>query len=423
MLDIRLIRERPDFVRERLTTRSAELAQQVDEILRIDSERRRLETQLQQLSAERNKLSKEIGMLRSKKESSLERESKVRIVGEEIARLSEAVAAADEFERKLLLGIPNLPHLKAVIGSDAAANPELRIWGEKPVFSYQALDHVELGTKLGLFDLPRAVKISGAGFVCFTNLGARLQRGLIQFLLDLHTTEHGYVEIAPPYLVRRECMVGTGQLPKFEEDAYGLDDGQAFLIPTAEVPLANLHRDEFLSYEELPKYYVAHTPCFRREAGSAGRDTRGLIRIHQFDKVELVKITVPETSYEELERLTANAERVLQILGLHYRVIELCTGDLGFGMAKTYDLEVWAPGQGRYLEVSSCSNAEDYQARRMNLKFKDQHGKNRFCHTLNGSGTALARLYVALVETYQQSDGSILIPEPLREYVGVKEIT
>jgi len=422
MLDIRLIRERPDFVRERLATRSAGSGQQIDEVLKVDLERRRLETQVQQLNAERNKLSKEIGRLRSKKESSVELESKVRAIGEEIVGLNEAASAADELQTKLLLGIPNLPHANAPIGVDASANPEVRIWGEKPVFSFQPLDHVDLGAKLGLFDLERAVKISGTGFVCFTNLGARLQRGLIQFLLDLHTTEHRYVEICPPHLVRRECMVGTGQLPKFEDDAYGLEEGQTFLIPTAEVPLTNLYRDEILSYEELPKYLVAHTPCFRREAGSAGRDTRGLIRIHQFDKVELVKITAPEASYQELEKLTANAERVLQRLGLHYRVIELCTGDLGVNMAKTYDLEVWAPGQGRYLEVSSCSNAEEYQARRMNLKFKDGDGTIHFCHTLNGSGTALARLYVALVETYQQSDGSILIPEPLRDYVGVKEI-
>lgn len=422
MLDIRLIRERPDFVRERLATRSAELPQQVDEVLKVDLERRRLETRVQQLNGERNKLSKEIGMLRSKKESSAEQEAKVRTIGEEIALLNEAVSAADEVQKMSLLSIPNLPHGQAPVGADAGSNPEVRAWGEKPLFGFQPLDHVDLGSKLALFDLGRAAKISGSGFVCFTNLGARLQRGLIQFLLDLHTTEHGYVEIAPPYLVRRECMVGTGQLPKFEEEAYGLEDGQTFLIPTAEVPLTNLYREEILSFEELPKYLVAHTPCFRREAGSAGRDTRGIIRVHQFDKVELVKITVPDTSYEELEKLTANAEKVLQRLGLHYRVIELCTGDLGFGMAKTYDLEVWAPGQGRYLEVSSCSNAEDYQARRMNLKFKDEEGKNRFCHTLNGSGTALARLYVALVETYQRADGSISIPEPLRRYVGFDEI-
>jgi seryl-tRNA synthetase len=422
MLDIRLIREKPDFVRERLATRGAELAQQVDEVLKVDSERRHLETQVQQLKAERNKLSKEIGVLRSKKESSAEQESKVRAIGEEIDRLNEAVAAADGWQTTLLLGIPNLPHTSVPVGADADANPQVRIWGEKPVFSFQLLDHVDLGKKLGLFDPERAAKISGTGFVCFTNLGARLQRGLIQFMLDFHTIEHGYVEICPPHLVRRECMVGTGQLPKFEEDAYELEGGQTFLIPTAEVPLTNLYRDEILSYRDLPKCLVAHTPCFRREAGSAGRDTRGLIRIHQFDKVELVKITTPENSYQELEKLTADAETVLQRLGLHYRTIELCTGDLGFSMAKTYDLEVWAPGQGRYLEVSSCSNAEDYQARRMNLKFKDVDGKNRFCHTMNGSGTALARLYVALVETYQQPDGSILIPESLRDYVGFKEI-
>ena len=422
MLDIRLIRERTDFVRERLSARRMELAQQVDEVLQIDSERRRLETQVQQLNAERNKLSKKIGMLRSQKESSAEEESKVRGIGEEIARLNELVAGTDQLQTNLLLAIPNLPHPTVPIGADAGANPEVRVWGAKPAFSFQPLDHVDLGTKLGLFDLERAVKISGTGFVCFTNRGARLQRGLIQFMLDLHTVEHGYAEICPPHLVRRECMIGTGQLPKFEEEAYGLEEGQVFLIPTAEVPLTNLYRDEILSYRELPKYLVAHTPCFRREAGSAGRDTRGIIRIHQFDKVELVKITEPETSYQQHEKLTADAEKVLQKLGLHYRVIELCTGDLGFGMAKTYDLEVWAPGQGRYLEVSSCSNAEDYQARRMNLKFKDGTGKNRFCHTLNGSGTALPRLYVALMETYQQPDGSILIPEPLRDYVGMTEI-
>lgn len=422
MLDIRLIRDNPDFVRERLTTRDPELSKMVDEVLMIDSARRRLQTEVQRLSAERNQLSKAIGALRSKKESSAGEELRVRAIGEEIARLNQAVAGADETQRKLMLGIPNLPHPGAITGADADANREVRVWGDKPTFNFQPVDHVDLGTRLGLFDPVRAAKISGSGYVCFTNLGARLQRGLIQFLLDLHTSKHGYVEYCPPYIVRRDCMVGTGQLPKFEEDAYGLEEGQAFLIPTAEVPLTNLYREEILSEAELPKYFVAQTPCFRREAGSAGRDTRGIIRVHQFDKVELVKVTTPETSYEEHEKLTADAEKVLQILGLHYRVIELCTGDLGFSMAKTYDLEVWAPGMGRYLEVSSCSNAEEYQARRMNLKFKDKDGKNRFCHTLNGSGTALPRLWVALVETYQQLDGSILVPGPLRDYVGVEVI-
>jgi seryl-tRNA synthetase len=422
MLDIRLIRERPDFVRERLATRGGDLPSQIDAVLELDSERRRSETELQQLNAKRNKLSKEIGILRSRKEPSAEMEAQVREIGEEIGKLNEAVARADETQKALLLRIPNLPHTGAPIGLDASSNPEIRTWGQKPEFNFAPLDHVDLGKKLGLFDLERAAKISGSGFICFTNLGARLQRGLIQFLLDLHTNEHGYTEIAPSYLVRRDCMIGTGQLPKFEEDAYAIDSGEMFLIPTAEVPLTNLHREEILPIESLPIYYVAHTPCFRREAGSAGRDTRGIIRVHQFDKVELVKITTPETSYAELDELTGNAEKVLQMLGLHYRVIELCTGDIGFSMAKTYDIEVWAPGQGRYLEVSSCSNAEDYQARRMNLKFKDAEGKNRFCHTLNGSGTALARLYVALIETYQQQDGSITIPEPLRDYLRVKEI-
>src|SRR6516164_8742594 len=422
MLDIRLMREKPDHFRERLAARDRELVRQIDAVMEIDAERRRVETEAQRLSGERNRLSKQIGVLRSKKESSSELENKVRTIGDDIAKLGGHVSAVDEAQRELLYGIPNLPHPSVPIGADASANPVIRVWGERPVFDFRPLDHVDLGVKLGLFDLERAAKISGSGFVCFTNIGARLQRALIQFLLDLHTLDHGYVEMGPPYLVRRKSMIGTGQLPKFEEEAYGLENGELFLIPTAEVPLTNFHCDEILSVNELPKYFVAHTPCFRREAGSAGRDTRGMIRVHQFDKVELVKITTPESSYEELEALTANAEKVLQILGLHYRVVELCTGDLGFSMAKTYDLEVWAPGQNQYLEVSSCSNAEDYQARRINLKYKDREGKNRFCHTLNGSGTALARLYVALVETYQRSDGSIVIPEPLRDYVRAIEI-
>lgn len=422
MLDIRLIRENPDHVRERLATRDRELSGQVDLLLEIDSQRRRLETELQRLSGEKNRLSKAIGLLRSKKEPSAELESSVRAIGDEITRLSGEVANVEEAQKKLLFGIPNLPHPSVPVGADASANPVIRTWGDRPVLNFKPLDHVDLGTKLGLFDIERTAKISGSGFVYFTNVGARLQRALIQFLLDLHTLDHGYVEMGPPHLVRRKCMLGTGQLPKFEEEAYGLEEGELFLIPTAEVPLTNFHRDELLSVDELPKYFVAHTPCYRREAGSAGRDTRGMIRVHQFDKVELVKITTRETSYEELETLTTNAEKVLQILGLHYRVLELCTGDIGFSMAKTYDLEVWAPGQEKYLEVSSCSNAEDYQARRMNLKYKDAEGRNHFCHTLNGSGTALARLYVALIETYQRADGTIVIPEPLRDYMRATEI-
>jgi seryl-tRNA synthetase len=423
MLDIRLLREKPDFVRERLATRGGDLSSQVDAILAQDAERRRLETELQKRNADRNRLSKEIGQLRAKKLPSAELEAQVRKTGEEISALNEQVSQADEQQKLLLLNLPNLPHANVPVGANAEANPVVRTWGEAPAYPFTARDHVDLATSLGLIDFERAAKISGSGFICFTNQGARLQRALIQFLLDLHVEKHGYIETAPPFLVRREAMVGTGQLPKFEQEmCYGLEDGALYLIPTAEVPVTNLYREEIVPEADLPKRFVAYTPCFRREAGAAGKDTRGLIRVHQFDKVELVKITTPETSFQELESLTADAEKVLQLLGLHYRTIELCTGDLGFASAKTYDIEVWAPGQGRYLEVSSCSNCEDFQARRMNLKFKDSEGKNRLCHTLNGSGTALPRLFVALIETYQQADGSIQVPEPLWDYVKVKVI-
>jgi seryl-tRNA synthetase len=298
----------------------------------------------------------------------------------------------------------------------------VRIWGEKPVFDFPPKDHTALGTALGLMDFEAGAKITGSAFVVYKNHGARLERALINFLLDLHTRDHGYHEISPPFLIKAEALVGTGQLPKFGDQVYHCQEDDLYLAPTAEVPVTNLHREEIVKGEQLPIRYAAYTPCFRREAGSAGLGTRGLIRMHQFDKVELVKITTPETSMQELELLTADAEKVLQLLGLHYRVIELCTGDLGFGSAKTYDIEVWAPGQGAYLEVSSCSNFGDYQARRMNLRFKDENGKNRVCHTLNGSGTALARLFVALVETYQQADGSILIPEALHAHYGADKI-
>jgi seryl-tRNA synthetase len=423
MLDIRLLREKQEFVRERLATRGGDLSSQVDAILAQDTERRRLETEVQKRNAERNRLSKEIGQLRAKKLPSAELEAQVRKTGEEISALNEQVSQADEQQKLLLLNLPNLPHANVPVGASAEANPVVRTWGEAPAYPFTARDHVDLATSLGLIDFERAAKISGSGFICFTNQGARLQRALIQFLLDLHVEKHGYIETGPPFLVRREAMVGTGQLPKFEQEmCYGLEDGALYLIPTAEVPVTNLYREEIVPEADLPKRFVAYTPCFRREAGAAGKDTRGLIRVHQFDKVELVKITTPETSFQELESLTADAEKVLQLLGLHYRTIELCTGDLGFASAKTYDIEVWAPGQGRYLEVSSCSNCEDFQARRMNLKFKDSEGKNRLCHTLNGSGTALPRLFVALVETYQQADGSIQVPEPLWDYVKVKVI-
>lgn len=418
MLDIRLVREQPDFVKSRLATRGGGDERKIDEVLEVDAQRRKMETALQQCNADRKRLSKEIGGARSRGEDSAGLEDRVRQIGDEIAELVRQTNLTEERQRDLLLNIPNLPHAAAPVGKTADDNPVIRSWGEKPEFDFPVLDHVTLGNRHKLFDLERAAKLSGSGFICFTGAGAKFERALIQFMLDLHTAAHGYLEVSPPFLVRRDCMIGTTQLPKFEEDMYGLEGGTMFLAPTAEVPVTNLHREEILTETELPRKFVAYTPCFRREAGSAGRETRGIIRVHQFDKVELVKLTTPETSYAEHESLTADAEAVLQSLGLHYRVIELCTGDLGFGSAKTYDLEVWSPGQNSYLEVSSCSNFEDFQARRMNLRFKDSTGKNRFCHTLNGSGTALPRLFAALIEVNQQADGSIRIPEGLRSYFG-----
>ena len=421
MLDIRLIREKPDVVRERLATRGGGDEAKIDEVLHVDVERRKVETALQQLNADRKRLSKEIGGKKSRGESTNELQERVRQIGEQIVDLNARATAAEEEQNDLLLQIANVPHASVPIGKDPSANKVVRSWGEKPELTHPA-DHVALGAKLKLFDLERAAKLSGSGFICFTGAGAKLERALINFMIDLHAREHGYVEISPPFLVRRDCMIGTSQLPKFEADMYGLEENQLFLAPTAEVQLTNIHRDEILSVVDLPKKFVAYTPCFRREAGAAGRETRGIIRVHQFDKVELVKITTPETSYDELKSLVANAERVLQLLGLPYRVVELCTGDLGFGSAKTYDIEVWSPGQDAFLEVSSCSNFEEFQARRMHLRFKDRDGKNRFCHTLNGSGLALPRLFAALIENVQQPDGSIRVPEKLQPYFGAGEI-
>jgi seryl-tRNA synthetase len=417
MLDIRLIREKPDFVRERLATRGGGDEARIDDVLRVDVERRKTETALQQLNADRKRSSKEIGGKKSRGEETDELEQRVREIGEQIVQLSAQASTAEEEQNDLLLRLANLPHESVPIGKDAAANRVVRTWGEKPQLSKPA-DHVALGAKLHLLDLERAAKLSGSGFICFTGAGARLERALINFMIDLHTREHGYIEISPPFMVRRDCMIGTSQLPKFEADMYGLEENQVFLASTAEVQLTNLHRDEILSGADLPRKFVAYTPCFRREAGAAGRETRGIIRVHQFDKVELVKVATPEKSYDELASLTADAERVLQLLGLHYRVVELCTGDLGFASAKSYDIEVWSPGQDAYLEVSSCSNCEDFQARRIHLRFKDRDGKNRLCHTLNGSGVALPRLFAALIESYQQTDGSVRIPEKLQPYFG-----
>ncbi len=422
MLDIRLLREKPDFVKERLAARDASLSAAVDAVLALDEQRRAAETEKQTLQSDRNRTSKEIGIAKKKGEDTSAIEAQVRAVGVRIDEVNKLSDELDTKQRDLLLSIPNMPHEACPVGASAEENPEVRVWGEKPTYAFEPKDHVAVATKHGMIDFDAGAKITGSAFVVYRGAGARLERALINFLLDLHTTEHGYTEISPPLLVKAACLEGTGQLPKFGDQVYHSPVDDLYLIPTAEVPVTNLHREEILKEDQLPVSYAAYTPCFRREAGSAGLGTRGLIRMHQFDKVELVKITTPETSMAELESLTGNAEKVLQLLGLHYRVIELCTGDIGFGSAKTYDIEVWAPGQGSYLEVSSCSNFGDYQARRMGLRYKDEKGKNVFCHTLNGSGTALARLFVALVETCQREDGTIAIPEALRRHYGAEQI-
>lgn len=422
MLDIRLIRQDPENVRRLLVRRGGDAAEPLSRLLEIDADRRATETRLQEIQAERNRLSKEIGKIRAAGGPSGEIEAAVKDLGEEMKSLNEQSANLAARQNDVLLAIPNLPHEEAPEGTDESANPVLRTFGERPAID-SPRDHMEIAGALGLLDPARAAKVSGSGFACFRGRGARLERALLQWLLDFQTLRNGYTEISPPFLVRRDCMVGTGQLPKFEDDMYGVDGGGMFLAPTAEVPVTNLHRDEILPAESLPLKYAAYTPCFRREAGSAGRETKGLIRMHQFDKVELVRICRPEDSASQLEALTADAESILQALGLHYRVVELCTGDLGFGAARTYDLEVWAPGQQAYLEVSSCSNFTDFQARRMGLRFKSPRDKKpAFCHTLNGSGTALPRLYVAILESGQQPDGSVRLPEPLAPYFGSGEI-
>ncbi|MFH1067864.1 MAG: serine--tRNA ligase [bacterium] len=423
MLDIRLFREKPDFVRERLASRGQGEETVVDTLTEMDAQRRRIIAEVENLKSQRNALNKEIGGRKSRGEPADDLLAGMKERSEKIAALDKEVAEIEIRQSELLLRVPNLPHPACPIGKDAAANPVVKTWGEKPTFSFQPLDHVQLGEKNGFLDFSTATKIPGSGFILFKGQGARLERSLINFLLDLQTMQHGYTEVSPPFVVRGACMVGTSQLPKFSEDMYKIEGEDLYLAPTAEVPVTNIHREEILPLSALPIRYAAYTPCFRREAGSAGKETRGMTRVHQFDKVELVKIVEPSRSYEELESLRANAEKVLELLGLHYRTIELCTGDLGFASAKTYDLEVWAPAAGAYLEVSSCSNFEDFQARRMNLRYKGEDGKNRFCHTLNGSGTALARLFIALTETYQQSDGSILIPEILRPYFKSDKIT
>lgn len=421
MIDIYAIREDAEAIKSRLATRHDGSADMIDEVLTCDEARRKAETEKQQLQSQRKKTSKEIGALRSKGEDSSGIEAEVKKLGERIKELDEESSKAEARQTDLLHHIPNLPHEGCPQGENEEDNPELRTWGDKPEIA-DAKDHVELAEQHGLISFEDGVRISGSGFPVFRGTGARLQRALIQFLLDTQTQEHGYEEVGVPYVVKRECGVGTGQLPKFAEEVYPTENDELFLIPTAEVPVTNLYRDQLLAESDLPIKMTGHTPCWRREAGSAGRDNRGIIRVHQFDKVELVQIVHPDKSFEALEELTGHAEAILQKLGLHYRVIELCTGDIGFGATRTYDLEVWAPGQGKYLEVSSCSNFGDYQARRMLLRFKDSEGKNRLCHTLNGSGTALPRLYVAILEQYQQPDGSITIPEALVPYFRAEKI-
>ena len=426
MLDIKLIREKTGFVRERLATRGAGDETKLDEILRLDEQRRKALGEVETLKSQRNRVSKEIGALMGQKKfaEAEAKKAETKDFGDQIATLDQAAAAAETARDALMLQLPNLPHASVALGKSAEDNPEVRVHGAKADFDFKPKSHVELCETLKLVDFARAAKLSGSGFLLYTNWGARLERALISFLLDLHITQHDYTEVSPPFMVGEQCMVGVGQFPKFKDQYYGVAEGgraeelgKLYLIPTAETPVANIHREEILAEKQLPVKYCAYTPCFRGEAGAAGVGTRGMIRVHQFDKVELIMIVKPEQGYDELEKMVANAEKVLQLLNLHYRVILLCTGDMGFGSAKTYDIEVWAPGQGSYLEVSSCSNCEDFQSRRMNLRYKTETGENRFPHLLNGSGTALARLFVALIETHQQADGSVKIPPALQPYL------
>ncbi len=432
MLDIKLIREKPDFVRQRLASRGAGDEVRVDEFLKLDEQRRKCLAETESLKAQRNRASKEIGALMGQKKlaEAEVRKLETRELGDRIAALDRRAAGIDEVRNQVLLQFPNLPHESVPQGKSSEHNPVVRTYGEKPVFSFLPKSHIEIAGQLKLVDFERATKLSGSGFVLYTNWGARLERALIQFMLDLHTSEHGYTEVSPPFMVGPQCLEGVGQFPKFADQYYGVQEGldsktlgRLYLIPTAETPVANIHREEILSLEQLPISYCAYTPCFRGEAGAAGVGSRGLIRIHQFDKVELIKVVRPEDGYTAQEEMLVHAERVLQLLGLHYRVVLLCTGDMGFASARTFDIEVWAPGQGSYLEVSSVSNCEDFQARRMGLRYKTETGENRFPHLLNGSGTALARLFVSLVESCQQADGSLLLPAPLWPYLRTERIS
>lgn len=420
MLDVRLVREQPELVREGLRKRN-DGAESVDQVLALDERRRGLLVEKERLQARRNELSKQVPKAPADERAALIEESKG--IGPRIAALDEEATRVEEELRKVMLSIPNLPHESTPVGAGEEDNVEIRTWGEPREFEFEALPHWEIGTRLGLVDFERAGKISGSRFYVLMGLGARLERALFNFMLDLHVGEQGYTEVFPPFIVNEASMTGTGQLPKFEQDLYKLAEDNLYLIPTSEVPVTNLHRDEILDASQLPINYTAFSANFRSEAGSAGRDVRGVIRVHQFNKVEMVKFTTPETGYEELEKLTSNAEDVLQQLNLPYRVIERCTADLGFSGSKGYDLEVWLPGQNAFREISSCTNFSDFQARRANIRYRPSpEEKPRFVHTLNGSGLAVGRTWAAILETYQQEDGSVIIPGALRPYMGGMEV-
>jgi len=420
MLDIKRIRDNFEEVAEGLRRRGADVAL-VETARDLDIRRRALVSQADDLKTQRNARSKEIGALKKAGQNTDAVQADVRAIGDTIASLDEELRLTEEALEAAMLRIPNVPYPTIPTGPDASANRVVRHHGEAPVFGFTPLDHIALGEKLGLFDLPRGTKITGSGFPLLKGAGSKLQRALIQYMLDLHTEKHGYTELLPPFVVNSASMRGTGQLPKMAEDMYHCEIDDLWLIPTAEVPVTNYFRDEILDCP-LPVYLTAYTPCFRREAGSAGKDTRGILRVHQFDKVEMVKFVAPETSYDELESLVKNAEAVLQGLGLHYRILELCSGDISFSAAKCYDIELWAPGQQGWLEVSSCSNFEDFQARRLNCRYRDANGKPRLVHTLNGSGVALPRLVIAILEQFQQADGSVILPEALRPYMRGMEV-
>jgi seryl-tRNA synthetase len=422
MLDLKFVREHPELVATAWRNRGLDLS--LEEFRRQDEARRRLLTEVESRRHERNRLSKEIGAKMKAGQAGEVQPLKDRVAeaNARIKVLEDEAAAADAWVKDFLLNLPNVPHASVPVGASSEDNLVVRTWGEKPRFAFAPRPHWEVGEALGVLDFERAAKITGARFALLKGAGALMERALINFMLDLHTKKHGYLEVLPPFMTNQASMMGTGQLPKFRADLFKLEDWDYYLVPTAEVPVTNIHREEILKAEDLPLYYTAYTPCFRSEAGSYGKDVRGLIRQHQFNKVELVKFTTPETSYQELENLTRDAEKVLQELGLHYRVVVLCTGDMGFAAAKTYDLEVWLPGQNLYREISSCSNFEDYQARRASIRFRRQGASGtELVHTLNGSGLAVGRTLVAILENYQQPDGSVAVPEKLRHYMGGME--